>query len=242
MYTRHRFNWIKPFPVSVDFYFLLSRIENIDVKLVFTPGSPGSRVVRIVLDELQIEYESVVTDAGASPDFTPTLQVPCLITDKLTLWEAPLIVEYLLLTAEGVNNPKESHLPLANSLYRPSRKWEDKLVLASVQTFGTSVATISQMRWAGVRHQDNDFLTRCGERINHLLDWYEMKIEGTPVGLFKSSIAMQDLLLVCWLDFLDHRPLEIEWRKPGRTNLTTLFDQLTSRQSVINNPIEWWEP
>ena len=51
------------------------------LKLVYTEGSPGSRATRIVMDELNIQYESQITDAGATPDITPAMQVPCLIDD-----------------------------------------------------------------------------------------------------------------------------------------------------------------
>ncbi|MDJ0955931.1 MAG: glutathione S-transferase family protein [Arenicellales bacterium] len=213
------------------------------MKLVFTAGSPGARAVRVVLDELDIEYEPVITGEGASSDISPALQVPCLVCNGLTLWETPVIIDYLLSSVETSDNRIAKDKPqLAGSLYRPSNEWDDKLALASVQTFGTSVATISQMRWAGVKHQDNTFLSRCAKRINHLLDWYENQIDGPPVGLFEDSIAIQDLILVCYLDFIDHRPLELQWRKPQRTNISTLFRELTARQTLIHNPIEWWEP
>ncbi len=213
-------------------------------KLIFTMGSPGSRAVRIVLDELGLDFESVVTDAGAGPDITPAMQVPCLIDNGQTLWEAPLIIEYLLSKARDTSDTQnsQSEKPLSHVLVRPQHVWDDKLVLASVQTFGTSVATISQMRWSGVKHSGNEFLERCSQRLNHLLDWFEGKIYGVPVGLFKESVAIQDVLLVCWLDFIDHRPLDIDWRSPGRPNVSALFEELTRRKSFVRAPIEWWEP
>lgn len=213
-------------------------------KLVFTMGSPGSRAVRIVLDELGMKFEPVVTDAGAGSDITPTTQVPCLIDNERTLWEAPLIIEYLLSKAGDTADTQIEHTerPLSHMLVRPQSAWDDKLMLVSVQTFGTSVATISQMRWSGVRHPGNEFLERCAQRLNHLLDWFEGKIDGVPIGLFKDTVAIQDVLLVCWLDFIDHRPLDLDWRSPERQNVLALFEELTCRKSFIRNPIEWWEP
>lgn len=214
------------------------------LKLVYTEGSPGSRATRIVMDELNIQYESQITDAGATPDITPAMQVPCLIDDKRTIWEAPLIIEYLLFLRDKdlQIESEEKHRPLCRRLFRPEHEWDDKLALASVQTFGTSTATISQLLWTNVSHLENDFLGRCADRLIHLLDWYDDRIQGVPVGLFKDSIAVQDILLVCWLDFIDHRPLGLEWRNPELKNISYLFKELTHRQSFVDNPIEWWEP
>jgi glutathione S-transferase len=194
------------------------------------------------MDELQIEYESEISDAGASPESTPAMQVPCLIDNGMTIWEAPLIIEYLLSCSKNSPQVSGNKSAISKTLHRSDFIWEDKLALASVQTFGTSTATISQMLWTNVRHQDNEFLGRCAERLTHLLDWYENRIGGTPVGLFKDAIAIQDLLLACWLDFIDHRPLGLEWRSLKRPNISSMFDQMTARQSLVDNPIEWWEP
>ena len=212
------------------------------MKLTYTLGSPGSRAVRVVMDELQIEYKSEVSDAGASAEITPAMQVPCLIDNGMTIWEAPLIIEYLLSLSRKSPQVSGDKGAISDTLYRSEFKWEDKLALASVQTFGTSTATISQMLWTNVRHEDNEFLGRCAERLIHLLDWYEKRIGGMPVGLFKDAVAIQDLLLVCWLDFIDHRPLGLEWRSSERPNISSMFDRTTTRQSLMNNPIEWWEP
>ena len=213
-------------------------------KLVFTMGSPGSRAVRIVLHELGLTFDPVATDAGAPPDLTPAMQVPCLIDDGQTLWEAPLIVEYLLSLPDATPDTRhrQSARPLSKVLVRPEHEWDDKLALASAQTFGTSVTTISQMRWSGVKHFDNEFLGRCAQRLDHLLDWFERRIDRVPIGLFKDAVAIQDVLLVCWLDFVDHRPLDIEWRSAKRPNMSVLFEELTHRESFVGNPIEWWEP
>ena len=137
-------------------------------KLVFTKRSPGSRAVRIVLDELGTEFEPVVIDRGAGADITPVMQVPCLIDNGRTLWEAPLIIEYLL--SKGGHDidslQEQSERPLSPVVVRSEHIWDDKLALASVQTFGTSVVTIAQMRRSGVRHPGNAFLERCAERLD----------------------------------------------------------------------------
>ena len=130
------------------------------LKLVYTVGSPGSRATRIVMDELGIQYESEISDAGASSSLTPAMQVPCLIDGKRTIWDSPLIIEYLLSLPDkesqvgSVKEPRQ----LFRGLFRPNYEWDDKLALASVQTFGTSTATISQLLWTKVDHRENDFL------------------------------------------------------------------------------------
>ncbi len=70
--------------------------------LLFTAGSPFARGVRIILDELGLDYEhrgeittpSVEEVAKA----TPTLQVPTFWDGDVRLWESGLIAEHLLAT------------------------------------------------------------------------------------------------------------------------------------------------
>ncbi len=70
--------------------------------LLFTTGSPFARAVRIILDELELDYERreeittpTVEQRAAA---TPSLQVPTFWDGDVHLWESGLIAEYLLRT------------------------------------------------------------------------------------------------------------------------------------------------
>ena len=115
--------------------------------LLFTTGSPFSRIVRVVLDELGLDYEhreEITTPTSESrAASTPTLQVPTFWDGDVHLWESGLIVEYLLTNFEA---PQEGKPPLAKSLTREKSHWHDRLVASSVHTLGTSATTIGQMK------------------------------------------------------------------------------------------------
>lgn len=117
--------------------------------LLYTTGSPFARAVRIVLDEIGLDYErheeSVAPRAWQLAP--PTLQVPTFWDGDLKLWESGTIVEYLLST---FTQRPAVEPPLANQAFRVDALWRDKLVFSTIQTFGTAATTISQMKWTGV--------------------------------------------------------------------------------------------
>ena len=112
--------------------------------LLFTTGSPFARGVRVILDELGLDYErreeittpTVEERASASP----TLQVPTLWDGDTTLWESGLIADYLL---SKYPERLDAHPPLVACIARTENEWADKLILATVQTLGTAATIIS---------------------------------------------------------------------------------------------------
>ena len=132
--------------------------------LLFTTGSPYSRIVRVVLDELGLDYErreEITTPTSEiRADSTPTLQVPTFWDGDIHLWESGLIVEYLLSNYEA---PPSGDPPLAKALTRKEHHWHDHLVAASVHTLGTSATIIGQMKWGGTSIENSDYLTVCSE-------------------------------------------------------------------------------
>jgi glutathione S-transferase len=109
---------------------------------------------------------------------TPTLQVPTLIDGNLKLWDSAVIVEYLMTDYPNAPTP-EGHKPFTTNYVRADELWHDKLVHATLQTFGASTATVSQLQWSGVRHEDNSHARRSAIRIQHLLDWFEGELVST---------------------------------------------------------------
>lgn len=211
--------------------------------LLFTTGSPFSRAVRILLDELGLEYErreevtTPMVEARAAA--TPTLQVPVFRDGEVTLWESDLIAEYLLTTyPERLSgNP-----PLAAALWRDGLEWQDKLLLATIQTLGNSITTISQMLWSGLPHTDNAHLTRCAVRLRYLMDWLEQRIDRKGEGFLPDVLSVQDVFLSCHLQYLEKRPLALDLDMSCYPKIGAMLARTSSRASLQNNPVLWWEP
>lgn len=211
--------------------------------LLFTTGSPFARGVRIILDELGLDYERneeiTTPSAEERARATPTLQVPTLCDGNVTLWESGLIADYLLSTyvERPVTNP-----PLAMYAFRPRNEWIDKLILATVQTFGTAATTISQMKWAGIAYTDNDFLTRSSERLPHLMRWLEERMVNEQNGFIEGCVSVQDIFLTCHLGFMANRPIGLDPELGNFPKIEALVNRMDERASFVANPILWWEP
>lgn len=211
--------------------------------LLFTSGSPFARGVRVVLDELGLDYERQeeittpsVSDRAAA---APTLQVPTFWDGDQHLWDSVVIVEYLLATYQ---TRAEGPWPLADSLVRPASVWADRLLMATIQTLGTAATTISQMKWGGTSVSDSGYLKRSADRIPFLLQWLEDELAGKENGFFPGKLAAQDIFLVCHLEFVAHRPIDIECDLTVSPKIQALVERLRARPSFRRNPVRWWEP
>ncbi len=212
-------------------------------KLLFTTGSPFARGVRIILDELGLDYErqeEVTTPTAEERSrATPTFQVPALQDGDTTLWESGLIAEYLL--SEYGRRP-DIGLPLATSVAGSGAEWSDRLILATVQTLGTAATTISQMKWSGVAHDDNDYLTRCAERLPHLMGWLESRLPDETDGFLKGVVSVQDIFLTCHLNFIACRPIGLDAGLDRHPKIRALVARMEARPAFLANPVLWWEP
>lgn len=211
--------------------------------LLFTTGSPFARAIRIILDELALDYErreeittpSVEQRAAASP----TLQVPTFWDGDVRLWESDLIAEYLLHTYP---QRPDAAPPLAARAWRVAAEWQDKLTLSTIQTIGTAVTTVSQMKWAGVALADNAYLTRSAARLPHAVQWLEDRLRDDRSGFLPGSVSIQDIFLACHLRFAVNRPIGIDPRTADYPKLAALLARLDERASFRANPVLWWEP
>jgi len=211
--------------------------------LLFTTGSPFSRIVRVVLDELGLDYErreeiTTPTSEGRARS-TPTLQVPTFWDDDVHLWESGLIVEYLLANYKA---PHEGDPPLARSLTRKESHWHDRLVASSVHTLGTSTTIIGQMKWGGTSIEDSDYLAVCAEQFPYLLDWLENQIPNEGEGFQPGWLSVQDIALGCHFGYILNRPIGIDPKLENFPKIQNLLDCLNERESFRSNPILWWEP
>ncbi|MGX8011476.1 glutathione S-transferase family protein [Mesorhizobium sp. ORM8.1] len=211
--------------------------------LLYTTGSPFARGVRVVLDEIGLDYErqeeTTTPSAASRAEWTPALQVPTFRDGDLTLWESGVIAEYLLATYPR----RAGHEPaLAPLMFRAGSEWSDKVLFSSIQTLGISATTISQMQWSGVRHHGNSHLTRCAERIGHLVGWLEHRIDRQGDGFFGKAVSVQDVFLTCHLRFIANRPLDLDIKLDLHPKIGALVDNMENRPSFRNNPVRWWEP
>jgi glutathione S-transferase len=211
--------------------------------LLFTTGSPFSRIVRVVLDELDLDYErreEITTPTSENrAESTPTLQVPTFWDGDVHLWESGLIVEYLLANYEA---SQKDNLPLANSLTRKESHWHDRLVASSIHTLGTSATTIGQMKWGGTAIDDSDYLTVCSEQLPYLLGWLEDQIPNMGEGFQPGLLSVQDIALGCHFGYILNRPIGIDPKLENFPKIQNLLDCLNERESFRNSPIFWWEP
>jgi len=211
--------------------------------LLFTTGSPFSRIVRVVLDELGLDYErreEITTPTSESrAESTPTLQVPTFWDGDVHLWESGLIVEYLL---SNYSAPAGESPPLAKSLVRENSHWHDRLVASSIHTLATSATTIGQMKWGGTLIGDSDYLTVCAEQFPYLLGWLEQQISVEGEGFQPGLLSIQDIALGCHMDYILNRPIGIDPKLNHFPKVQNLINRLSHRKSFKNNPILWWEP
>lgn len=212
-------------------------------RLLFTSGSPFARAIRILLHELALDFEPLeeitTPSVEARATATPTLQVPTLWDGDIRLWESGLIAEYLLTTYP---NRPDADIPLATAPWRAGQIWQDKLVFATIQTFGTAATTISQLTWTGVGLADNAYLQRSADRMAHILGWLEERLAEAGSGFMPGCLSIQDIFLATHVRFIEARPLGIELRLGDYPKLGALLDRLDVRDSFRANPISWWEP
>ncbi len=200
-------------------------------------GSPFVRIVRILLQEKGLDFERNTTTMADRPveevaDLNPALRVPILEDGERTLFESWIIAEYLLATYPesppgAPDTPPAPAPPLAPALTRLEHHWEDAQVLRTIFTVLDALVVLFQMRLGGVEEDPVPFLRRSRLRVGKSLDWLDARasVKGFLPGLF----SVQDLALVCALDFAERRDI-VDWR--GRSNLVALYNTLQGRPSV----------
>ena len=211
--------------------------------LLFTTGSPFARAVRIVLDELGLDYEKreeiTTPTAKERANATPTLQVPTFWDGDVTLWESGTIVEYLLSTY--ADRPAGDP-PFSEHAFRAEAEWQDRLTFSTIQTFGNAATTISQMRWTGVAVDGNAHLERSAEKLSYILEWLDSQLPGEDHGFQPGFVSMQDVFLAAHVRFVQARPLGVDLKLAQYGKVASLLCRLDERPSFKANPIYWWEP
>ena len=202
------------------------------ISLHMSPFSPYARKVRLLLIDKGLEWERIDTEtADPPPEFiakNPNLRIPVITDDQtgLTLFESNMILDYLLTTYPD-NPPQAPQPPLAAVMARPDHRWADLQLLSTIETALNSGINLLLMERSGIKAEQAVFLQKEQRRIQTNLDWLDAK--ATPEGYAPGVFSIQDLNLMCTLQWFDFREI-CEWR--GRPNLEAIVARYTGRPSV----------
>jgi glutathione S-transferase len=95
------------------------------------------------------------------------------------------------------------------------------------------LVAVQYQKWAGLVPQGMNHLNyvpivRNLDRVNHTLDWLEIRIVGE--GFFGAKMSLQDVILACLILWTESRG-PIEWR--GRPRIESVVKKLSERQSFV---------
>ena len=207
-------------------------------KLIYIPGSPFARKVRIVLAELQVLHDLEISATyPPTPESldqnNPTLRVPVFSDGDVTLFESDLIIEYLCRTYSGATGSGSPPF-LARAAREGALEWVDRKRSAAIASLTDTLVLLSYLAWCGMAESEENLMgfglrDRWRERVSSTLDWLES--EATPDGFVPDHLSVQDIALVSALDWTDAR-LPFPWQ--GRPNLEALVAGLQERPSFAD--------
>lgn len=210
------------------------------MELILIPGSPYARKVRIVATELGLSfdlrmlerYPPTVDEVG---EHNPALRVPILRDGDMELFESDLIVEYLLQTY-GYKPIAPHDPPFLPAIYREEAQWTDRKRAAIIQTATDTLVNHAYLNWCGLDETRRnlmgfDLAARWEQRIARCLDWLDF--EAKPDGFVPGYMTLQDIALVCMLEWTDAR-MRFPWRE-GRPNLIALVETFRDRASFADS-------
>ena len=205
-------------------------------KLYHSYLSPYARRVLIALAEKGLEHErckyQFAREFAALSSINPCLLLPVFVDGDAHLWGSNLIIEYLLKTYPGTPLAAPEP-PLAATMTRADRHWEDARVLATLETMTDSVMNLRQMKMSGLEPEQVTYLRRQRNRIDSSLDWLET--QATHEGFAPGSFSIMDLNLICTLGNIDNHK-SFEWR--GRPKLEAIVARYVDRPSVASTARE----
>jgi len=213
------------------------------MRLYYLPGSPYSRVVRIVALELDAPVE-LIEETEFPPKlvraFNPSMQVPTLQDGARSLFGTRLIAEYLM--AEYSSPPSTGEPPFAAKPTRPSQHWQDAQVLVALEALLVALVARSYLIWTGAEHRAKaairlDLASHEEERVYRLLDWLERK--ASPTGFAPGTFSLQDIWLISAIGWTEAR-IAVEWR--GRPSLESIVQRFAERRSVLATIPSVWQP
>jgi glutathione S-transferase len=110
---------------------------------------------------------------------------------------------------------------------RPGEHWNDLLVLNTIETLLDSGLNIFQLKRSGVSTDQAAYLRAEARRMQSDLNWLEER--ATTEGFVPGTFSIQDLNLVCALDW-------VNFRKPAELRLgpklSVILQRYRERPSV----------
>lgn len=207
-------------------------------KLLYSNGSPFARRVRVVLIEKGLAFESDVNDAVRPIEeiraHNPALQVPVFYDADRHLFGSNLILQYLY---HEYPHPtaQPADPPLAPTITRAERHWDDMLILTAIESMADSLVGVRLLLAGG--DVDLPYVARQKYRIGSCLDWLEQRI--TPNGFWPQVFSIMDLNLMCPLLYGEKRGT-FDFRTGQWPNIASMIDRWQSRPSIIATPINEW--
>lgn len=204
-------------------------------KLLYSNGSPYARRVRVVLKEKGMEFESDVNDnlrpIEEIQPHNPALQVPVFYDGDRQLFGSNLIVHYLF--AEYAELPSQpADPPLAPSITRPDRHWDDMLTLTAIESAVDALINVRLLQSGG--KLESPYIDRQFYRIGSCLDWLEHRV--TPEGFWPGVFSVMDMNLMFPLIYGERRGT-FDFRSGRWTGIAAMIDHWAQRPSVLATPI-----
>ena len=119
--------------------------------------------------------------------------------------------------------------PLAAEITRAAHHWEDEKTLA---VLNDAADTMLNLRYWKAAVETVDYGRKQQTRFHACLDWLEQR--ATSEGFIPGVLSIQDIALVCTLDYIDARGEYLkglpEWR--GRPRIEAIVAQYRERPSM----------
>ncbi len=205
------------------------------MRLHYTPGSLFSRIIRVLVRELNLDCEEAeIVGFPPAPEFfsiNPLGQVPALETDGDVRFPTRIIIEYLLsLPTEDRN--------VRLSLAAPDERWRDEQTLDVILAMGDALGAIKYQGWAGLGPVSENLIgydpaTRHMERVSSALDWLDER--ATPSGFLPGFLSVQDIALSCVVLWTEVRG-SIPWQRSSLTAIVAACERRPSFQATRPQP------
>lgn len=205
------------------------------MRLHYTPGSSFSRMIRVLVRELNLGCEEAeIVGFPPAPEFfsvNPLGQVPALEAEGDVRFPTRIIIGYLLsLSTEGHGVPL--------SLAGPDERWRDEQTLDVILAMGDALAAIKYQGWAGLGPVSENLIgydpaTRHMERVTKTLDWLEER--ARPSGFLPGVLSVQDIALSCTVLWTEARG-RIPWQRPSLSAIVAACDRRPSFQATQPQP------
>ena len=200
-------------------------------RLLFTQGSPFARAIRIILDELDLDFQRLEQPTTPPAEerlaYSPAVQVPTFWDGEVHLWESGLIAEYLIATYSGDPSRATVSAP---------KTWNEKRLFSTIQTLGNSVTLVAQMAWSDADLGAYRHIRRNLKRIDFLFTWLENQLDEVGRGFTPQNLSMSDIFFAAHVRFLVDAPYEFDLKLSERPKIDAICTALESRSSFLNNP------